>query len=936
MNKLLTKLSIAVAGMAMAIGVGVGLGQKSFNRIQASENDETTLFDVTDKNNWGTSKNSYSADEWTDATQPCTFAYASNNQKGWAYIRMGGKSVTTNADSYIKCNTATTSPTKAVKVTVVTVKSNADLTINSVKLFVYSDDDFDDEHIVDEVDFDLNDYTATTISFSPSNDYVSNYGANWATGVYFKYNVNWTNSINKNYGTDISKIVAVEGAASTTTVTAMSITGGPAKYSEGTWTGYDTDTINISDFTITGTISTGSWSAAAYSFSGVGVKNGNTFTPRAGSAEFTSFKPLSSENNMRWTASYPTVAGQSTYLTVDVTLSVSADSVSSIAVSGSMTRTTYSSTGEWDPSGLTVEATCVSTNVIDVTDDATLTFYNSSNEVVATPSALGVGDNQVLKVVATYSGVSNLEKYVASSRIRVVVYVTDTLTRPDTGIADGTTSYSGWSGVSKTSEAIYAGNSAGNHDSVQIRGTANSSGVVSTSSGGNIRKVAVTWESNTGSGRTLNVYGSNTAYSSAADLASSETYGELLGTIVYGTSTELEINDDYKYVGIVVATSNAAYLTNISFTWEPAAEKTVTSLSASSPKVTTGWYVGDIVTLAKAGVTITATYDDESQEDVTGKSTITSGGTIALGPNTVTVSYKGETCSFNLTGVAATSYTKITSVTDLVVGGSIYLGAYYESTYYFMAGQESTVRSTHTATVTNNAVSGTIEISKLTVGANKNGYYFQDLEGKYLCLTSDSTILVQANELDDTNLYTYWTASISDGIATITNVAFNTKSIAFNYNSGNTRFSSYNGQTKPSIYVANVNSVTSEQKVNTFCALYMHTEIIDNETTRASDTETCFDYFDAARAALDPESGAWSSIAEAFSQSTYWERYVKWGKARGVEVSYSDGIHYSGRTTFDMNNISQESNNTLIAIIIIASVSALAVGGYFFIRRKHQ
>ncbi len=150
--------------------------------------------------------------------------------------------------------------------------------------------------------------------------------------------------------------------------------------------------------------------------------------------------------------------------------------------------------------------------------------------------------------------------------------VTDTLNRALTGVTSGSTSYSTWSGKTvTTSDAVYAGNSAGSNDAIQLRSNNSNSGIVTTVSGGKATKIVVTWNSNTSAGRTLNVYGSNTAYSAATDLYDSNKQGTLLGTIVCGTSTELVIDGDYAYIGMRSA-SSAMYLDNVSITWNAAVE----------------------------------------------------------------------------------------------------------------------------------------------------------------------------------------------------------------------------------------------------------------------------------------------------------------------------------------------------------------------------
>ena len=156
----------------------------------------------------------------------------------------------------------------------------------------------------------------------------------------------------------------------------------------------------------------------------------------------------------------------------------------------------------------------------------------------------------------------------------------DTLDRAFTGIDSGS-GYDSWDDkAAPNSTAVYAGHSAGGNNAIQLRSTATSgtyySGIVSTTSGGSIRKVVVSWNSSTWNNRTLNVYGNNTAYESPNDLYYGVTQGTLLGTIVKGTSTELTITGDYAYVG-VRSNESAMYLASITFTY--GTEDSATNLS---------------------------------------------------------------------------------------------------------------------------------------------------------------------------------------------------------------------------------------------------------------------------------------------------------------------------------------------------------------------
>lgn len=129
------------------------------------------------------------------------------------------------------------------------------------------------------------------------------------------------------------------------------------------------------------------------------------------------------------------------------------------------------------------------------------------------------------------------------------------------------TTYTNFASVSITSDAVYAGNSAKTSDeAIQLRSKDNS-GIVTTVSGGKATKIAVEWNENTTSGRTLDIYGKNSAYSSAADLYNSSTQGTKLGSIVMGTSTDLVISGDYEYIGLR-SNSGAMYITEIDIAWK--------------------------------------------------------------------------------------------------------------------------------------------------------------------------------------------------------------------------------------------------------------------------------------------------------------------------------------------------------------------------------
>ena len=142
--------------------------------------------------------------------------------------------------------------------------------------------------------------------------------------------------------------------------------------------------------------------------------------------------------------------------------------------------------------------------------------------------------------------------------------VTDNVTIGVTGV---TGNYADFSDATATSAAAYAGNVKKDDTRIQLRNSSNS-GIVTTTSGGLAKKVTFNWAGSNTSGRIVDIYGKNTAYSSAADLYSADenVQGTKIGSITYGTSTELTISTDYNYIGIR-AKDGAAYASSIDIIW---------------------------------------------------------------------------------------------------------------------------------------------------------------------------------------------------------------------------------------------------------------------------------------------------------------------------------------------------------------------------------
>ena len=237
------------------------------------------------------------------------------------------------------------------------------------------------------------------------------------------------------------------------------------------------------------------------------------------------------------------------------------------------------------------------------------------------------------------------------------VEVTDVLTRATTGVTG--TSYAAWSDKKVTSSAVYAGQSAGDKESIQLRSKNDNSGIVTTASGGYVKKIKVTWNSGTTSGRTLDVYGKNTAYLKATELYATNAQGTKLGSIKYGTSTELEITGDYKYIGLR-SSDGAMYLTQVEITWASGSEggETTTpqprnlAFSSATAEATVGEaFTAPNLSGETSGVTYSSSNTSVATVDAnTGKVTLVAAGTTTITATAPgTEQYMAETVSYILT-----------------------------------------------------------------------------------------------------------------------------------------------------------------------------------------------------------------------------------------------------------------------------------------------
>ena len=194
-------------------------------------------------------------------------------------------------------------------------------------------------------------------------------------------------------------------------------------------------------------------------------------------------------------------------------------------------------------------------------------------------------------------GTSSDSASVKYTVVEAPVVTGDELTRATTGVEG--TNYKDWTATG-ASETEYAGNSAGGNDSIQLRNDTSKppSGIVITkSAGSDVASVTVEWNAATAEKRSLEIYGSTTAYAGVSNLYG-DAKGELLGTIARDATT-LAVPEGYPYIGIL-AKGGALYLSSVTVGFADEASLAVTLDKANGFTVDLGT-TNSITATAKNG-----------------------------------------------------------------------------------------------------------------------------------------------------------------------------------------------------------------------------------------------------------------------------------------------------------------------------------------------
>lgn len=163
--------------------------------------------------------------------------------------------------------------------------------------------------------------------------------------------------------------------------------------------------------------------------------------------------------------------------------------------------------------------------------------------------------------------------------------VTDELSYTTLGITSPSTTYYLYDYNDTESGAAYnivcaSGNSSIQINTGNVSATASSNaagkarGIASTASGGILKQIVITWNTNTADTRVLNIYAGNEAYESTASIASATKVGSLKKGDAVDLVSTYTFTEDYTYVAFG-SNAGAQYIDKIEITWESATASSV-------------------------------------------------------------------------------------------------------------------------------------------------------------------------------------------------------------------------------------------------------------------------------------------------------------------------------------------------------------------------
>ncbi len=563
------------------------------------------------------------------------------------------------------------------------------------------------------------------------------------------------------------------------------------------------------------------------------------------------------------------------------------------------------------------EETTLNANVLPTNASNKNVNWSSSNSSIASVSNGVVSANA--EGVATITVTTVDGNKTATCEVTVTepvpgATVTDTLNKELTG-NPGANSYVNWSEKTSNSSAVYKGNSAGGNSSIQLRGSDNS-GIVTTYSGGVARKVTVQWYDGTTAGRTINVYGSSSAFSATSELYDENIGDSLLGTIVKGTSTELIIAGSHPFIGIR-ADSGALYASLIQIEWLTSAIE-VTGVNLSHDSMTLG--IGEseqlTATVSPAGATnknVTWTSNNSSIATVDESGLVT-----GVAPGNTTIVVETEDGGFIdecvVTIAASSPYTNGQPYKFTVTKT--------DSIKRYINGQ-TTFRWYYGDTSTNYADGITIYFEQN--GKGQNMYFMDNAQKKYISIVLSGTyrnFSISTSEPTDPWLYDNGLYVSISGAKYILGIIGDYDTIA-----------AYSA-TREGCALCKV-----EQTAESFSYNIINKITCDNSGETApvfadgfswQDLNDMYDDMDSSQKTIlrsaDADEGG-SLIEQAMAKYDVICRNYP-SRANFINRNLSNGANWS--------IVSKDNQIVLVMIVITSTIAITSIAGYLILRKKYQ
>ena len=757
-----------------------------------------------------------------------------------------------------------------------------------------------------------------TVSFSSGNAVISNV-------TYTARSIRWNNTSGQ------YRFACYEGSqqaiqiykkATNDTTTALSV-------SPNSWSGYDSGTVTVSNYTVSCTTSA---QDDGYVFQGIGSGAGDNFVARI--ANFSSGHPTTSDTRLQWKAKYPTTAGGSTYLYTYVSLSVTADSVTSVEITGTMTKTSYAQNDSWNPAGFTVNAYYASapSTPVEVTNDTGLSWSYD-------PLTAASLSTTSVTCTASFGGqsASKAQAVTVSAAPVTIDFVGSTTSGKWHPTASGSTftDSAGHTATLTTDSTYFSATTP-----VQIGKNADPATYVEidipiTKSG--IENVSATFKSNGASSSVyVYIYGdtdndllASGSVTGSTDLAKIET------SVSYEKINASSLKYRFEMGGTGMFISQITYTLGATVTdFGP-----MVSLEISTPASNTQFKEGD--TFSGAGLVLLATDSHvppmtkyltsgfkfgTSQGDDSFTNHVFDETDAQTGTFTVHVTATEGTVTmevtYTITVTEVPTYSPVTDYSSLYEGAKVLIVSDGKAFGEYGTNQGGAVTPVFTdddITDANGATEFTIRIYGDKFGL-QFGTYFLALNGENKQVHRNLTLTdAGAWEKDSTGI-----AAPIDGWY-------------LGYDSSKSGFicASDGSVTASALYISDKAPKTALLGAETFAYKYLHMrDYTEGDGSCMNDSAN--HYYSTAKAFYNSASFSADEKVQFAGLTDAVARLQAWARANGESFDPSTGFGNANNRVNPIANLGFESANTITVIIIVSLIAAGTVGGYFFIRNRKE